>query len=52
MATKTPSPVDLAQLHSLERNLEAKLRRQEAVVLDTTSQLGAVRQMLEVSKDL
>ncbi len=50
MATK-PSSI-LPQLHALERNLEAKLRRQEAAVTDTATQLEGVRAMLKASQDL
>ena len=45
MPTKTA--VDLSNLHSLERNLEAKLRRQSAAVEDTAAQLGAVSAMIK-----
>jgi len=51
MATKSPPAFDIANLHALERNLEAKLRRQESAVTDTASQLAGVRAMLEASKD-
>ena len=46
MPTKS-SALDISNLHSLERNLEAKLRRQASAVDDTTAQLEAVKAMLQ-----